>query len=114
MRIAPDRFSRDVMAALPEGERSARLRELEVLVNPELRLRPTLADFQQTLYSVIDQLSAIGHFLGRWDYDSEIEYWGGRSYMDSSIEDELLLRSEFPHGIRFAWRDYDALHTPTA
>ena len=114
MHIPPDRFSRDVMAALPDAERSGRLRELEALVNPELRSRHALSAFQESLYSVIDQLSAVGHFLGRWDYDSEIEYWGGKSYMDSSIEDELLLRSEFPHGIRLAWRDYDSLHTPTA
>ena len=47
----------------------------------------------------------------RWP---EIEIWGGRSYMDRSVEDELLLRSEFPHGIRLAWRDYEALHKPVA
>ena len=44
--------------------------------------------------------------------DSEIEIWGGKRYMDQATEDELLLRSEFPHGIRLAWKDYEALHKP--
>jgi len=48
------------------------------------------------------------------EYDSEIEIWGGKSYMDRSVEDELLLPSGFPHGIRLAWRDYEALHNPVA
>ena len=74
----------------------------------------TLPDFQQHLYAIIEQFSAFGHFLGRWEYDSEIEIWGGKSYMDQSVEDELLVRSEFPHDIRLAWRDYEALHKPVA
>jgi|SRR5688572_320587 len=114
MHLLPQKFSRDAMAALSEADRDGRLRELESIVNPTLQSHQTLASFQQALYATIEQLTALGHFLGRWDYDSEIEYWGGRSYMDQAIEDELLLRSEFPHGIRFAWRDYDALHKTQA
>src|SRR5262245_38653139 len=110
MDIPQERFSRDVIAALSDADRQSRLRELESLLNPQLQSQPILADFQKELYALIDQLSALGHLLGPWEYDSKIEYWGGRSYMDPSIEDELLLRSEFPHGIRLAWRDYDALH----
>jgi hypothetical protein len=114
MRISSEQFSRDTLAALPKSERDLRLRELESLANRKLQSYQTLPDFQQQLYSIIDELSAMGHFLGRWDYDAEIEIWGGRSYMDPSVEDELLLRSEFPHGIRLTWRDYGALHKPTA
>jgi hypothetical protein len=88
------------------------LRELEALSNPELQSHNSLAGFQEQLYALIDQLSSIGHDLGRWDYGSEIEIWGGKSYMDASIEDELLLRSEFPLGIRLAWRDYESLDRP--
>jgi hypothetical protein len=114
MHVSPDRFSRDTIAALSEPERNARLRELELLANGELQTHTTLAAFQQCLYGIIEQLSAVGHFLGRWEYDSEIEIWGGKSYMDASAEDELLLRSEFPHGIRLAWRDYELLNRPVA
>lgn|SRR4051812_19634482 len=97
----------DVFAAVSDAQREQRLRDLESLVNPALRSHETLARFQKQLYAIIEQLESIGHFLGRWDYDSEIEYWGGKSYMDSSssIKDELLLRSEFGKGIRLAWRD---------
>ena len=112
MSIPPERFSRDALAALSEIERDIRLRELETLANRELQSHHTLPDFQQHLYAVIEQLSALGHFLGRWEYDSEIEIWGGKSYMDQTVEDELMLRSEFPHGIRLAWRDYEALQKP--
>ena len=114
MHIQQERFSRDTLAALSESERDLRLRELESLANRELQSHRTLPDFQQQVYAIIEQLSALGHFLGRWEYDSEIEIWGGNSYMDETVEDELLLRSEFPHGIRLAWRDYEALHKPLA
>jgi hypothetical protein len=109
VRVPPDRFSRDSLAALSESERDARLRELELLANSELRTHQSLPDFQRQLYAFIEQLTSIGHFLGCWEYDSEIEIWGGRSYMDSSAEDELLLRSEFPRGVRLVWRDYELL-----
>ncbi len=97
------------MAALPEAERNLRLREMEALINPGLRAHHTLLDYQHHLYAVIKQLEAAGYFLGPWDYDCEVEIWGGKSYMDPSLEDELLLRSEFPNGVRLAWKDYEML-----
>ena len=114
MDIPAQQFSRDTLAALSESDRELRLRELESLANEKLHSHVMLRDFQQQLYTIIEKLSAIGHFLGRWEYDSEIEIWGGKSYMDQSIEDELLLRSEFPEGIRLAWKDYEALDNPMA
>jgi hypothetical protein len=111
MLAPPERFSRGILATLPESERNPRLRELEILANRELQTRQTLTDFQQHLYTIIEQLAALGHALGRWEYDSGIEYWGGKSYMDPSVADELLLRSEFPHGIRLAWKDYESLNS---
>lgn len=54
------------------------------------------------------------HLLGRWKYDCEIEIWGAQGYMDVSAEDELLLRSEFPHDIQLVWRDYELLDRPVA
>lgn len=108
-----EQFSRDTLAALSESKRDSRLREFEALADRELQTHRTLPDFQQHLYAIIEQLSTLGHFLGRWEYDSEIEVWGGKSYMDESVEDELLLRSEFPNGIRLAWRDYESLHKPS-
>ncbi len=112
MHLPPDQFSRDTLAALLESERDRRLRQLEALLNRELQSHRELPDFQQRLYAIIEELSRLGHFPGPWEYDTEVEIWGGRSYMDESVEDELLLRSEFPHGIRLAWRDYEALHKP--
>ncbi len=29
--------------------------------------------------------------------------------MDASQEDDLLLRSEYPKGVKLAWKDYDQL-----
>jgi hypothetical protein len=112
MQISTKRYGRDAMAALSLAERDLRLRELEILINPTLQTQPTLEHFQRQLYAIIEQLTAIGHFLGPWEYDSEIEYWGGKSYMDRTLDDELLLRSEFHVGIRFAWRDFELLQTP--
>lgn len=110
MHVSQELFSRDTLAGLSDMERDHRLRELEVLANHELKAHTTLAAFQECLYAIIAQFSAVGHFLGPWEYDCEIEYWGGKSYMDASVDDELLLRSEFPHGIRLAWREYELLH----
>jgi hypothetical protein len=103
------RFSRDALAALPPGERPVRLRELEDAVNAGLTGATTLGEFQRRLYSLIeDELEGrLGHWLGRWDYDSEVEYWGGKSYTDPSIGDELLLRSEYPFGVRLNWAEFE-------
>lgn len=114
MNISPERYSRDVLASLSESERKERLRELEALINPAFQSQSTLAAFQESLYAFINQLEAIGHFLGRWEYDSEIEYWGGKSYLDPTMEDELLLRSEFGQGVRLAWNEYDELNGSTS
>ena len=107
--LDPQRFSRDVLAALARDKRNACLRHLEAIVNPTLQPAPNLAEFQRRLYLLIERLESLGHLLGRWDYDSEIEIWGGPSYMDPTLEDELLLRSEFQRGIRLAWKNYDEL-----
>jgi hypothetical protein len=103
--LDPTRFSRSVFAVLPAGDRATRLGELEAAANAELAGAATLAEFQERLYRLIeDELVArLGHGLGRWEYDGEVEYWGGPSYLDPAIPDELLLRSEFPHGVRFSW-----------
>ena|ERR1051326_9482080 len=114
MRITPEQFSPDTVAALSESERDLRLRGLEALANRELQAHRTLPDFQHQLHAIIDQLSGLGHFLERREYNSESEIWGGKSYLHASVEDELLLRSEFPHGIRLAWRDYGSLQKPVA
>jgi hypothetical protein len=114
MFIPADRFSRDVLASLPDIDREQRLQELELFVNPALRSQRTLSEFQEQLYVIIKQLESIGHSLGRWEHDCEVEYWGGKSYMDKSVQDELLLRAEYLHGIRLAWRNYESLHTPLA
>lgn len=97
------------MIGLTEAARIECLLELERIANQELTAQPTLVYFQKNLYAIIEELEAIGHFLGPWEYDCEIEYWGGKSYMDPTAEDELLLRSEFPIGVRFAWKDYESL-----
>ena len=96
-RTSPYRF--------PASERTARLRELEAAVNIALADSANLPEFQERLYRVIEDWLAdqLGHQLGRWEYDSQVEYWGGQSYMDPSIPDELVLRSEYPHGVRLNW-----------
>ena len=103
------RFTRDVLVSLSEEERSARLRELEASINMEMAGVSSLQEFQDKLYRVIDDvlIHDLRHWLGRWEYDCEVEYWGGKSYMDSTIPDELLLRSEYPHGIRLSWSKFE-------
>jgi hypothetical protein len=107
--IEPQQYSRDVLVAVDSNERNSRLRLLEAIVNPTLQSASDLAEFQRRLYRVIERLEFLGHWLGRWEYDSEIEIWGSRSYMDPTLEDELLLRSEFPRGVRLAWKNYEEL-----
>lgn len=109
MTLLPDRFSLSVVSALPVGERSQRITELQHMLNQALSSASTLADYQTGLYALIAQLSSLGFHLGRWDYDSEVEVWGGPSYMDAKAEDDLLLRSEFPTGVTLAWKSFEAL-----
>ena len=103
--LDPKQFSRDALMALTPDERTDRLREFEASANPMLTGAATLAEFQERLYRLIDDelINRLGHWLGRWEYDCEVEYWGGQSYMDASIPDELLLRSEYPYGVRLNW-----------
>jgi hypothetical protein len=109
--LDPERFSRNVLASLSTAERRDRLSELEQTLNQKLAGAATLAEFQERLYQLIDGelIGRLGYSLGRWEYDCEVECWGGPSYMDSSLSDELLLRSEFPHGVRLAWGEFEFL-----
>ena len=109
MKIPAQSFSKDAIAALPENKKESRLHELEILINEQLVGMDSLPVFQERLYALIKDLEKLGFSLGRWDYDSEVEIWGGTSYMDSSKENELLLRSEFPEGVKLAWKDYEKL-----
>lgn len=106
--LATEKFSRDALAKLTELERNTRLRELEAIANRTLQACPTLTAFQTELYQLIDRLKDLGNVLYSWDYDCEIEYWGG-DYTKENVEYELLLRSEFPMGISLAWKDPEAL-----
>jgi hypothetical protein len=102
----PERFSREALAALPKEDREGRLREMEVILNARLADPVSLNEFQDRLYAVIDDLHGrLGHFLGRWDYGGEVEYWGGKSYMNPAIPDELLLKSTFRSGVELRWGD---------
>jgi hypothetical protein len=107
--LDPIMFSRDSLAALAPDERAIRLHELEMVANAMLSGAATLAEFQERLYRLIEDelINRLGHLLGSWEYDCEIEYWGGRSYMDASIPDELLLRSEYPFGVRLNWGKFE-------
>src|SRR5262245_56845355 len=100
------RFAVDVFRELTADARRQRLNELESAVNEQLSRCATLGEFQKRLYAIVDELNTLGHFLGRWEYDCEIEYFGGRSYLDRSIPDELLLKSEYPHGVRLNWGEF--------
>lgn len=68
-----------------------------------------LAAFQESLYSIIEQVlcESLGYVLGRWEYDCEIEFWGGPSYRDESLPDELVLKSESPNGIMLNWGEFE-------
>ena len=92
-------------AGISRHSRSA----LEALINRGLAGAASFQEYQEWLYPLTDELNELGFFLGRWDYDGEVEVWGGRSYMDPSQEDDLLLRSEYPKGVKLAWGDYDKL-----
>jgi hypothetical protein len=101
-----DRFSRDVLALLSNAEREEQLRAMEGMLNARLAGTASLGEFQDRLYVLIDDLNGrLGHSLFRWDYNCEIEYWGGMSYMDSAIPDELLLKSTYPLGVELRWGD---------
>ena len=109
MSIPPERFSLAVVSALPASERSKRIAELQRLLNQAFDVSRTLRDYQSVLYELTAELTSLGFHLGRWDYDSEVEIWGGPSYMNPKAEDDLLLRSEFPKGVTLAWKNFEAL-----
>ncbi len=108
-RVIPEQFDFEIVSRLPEAERDRELTALEALLNRALAGAASLQEYQERLYALTDELNELGFFLGRWDYDGEVEVWGGRSYMDASQEDDLLLRSEYPKGVKLAWKDYDKL-----
>lgn len=109
INLDPSRYSRDVILTLPPDERDLRLREMEFAANSVLSRETELAVFQESLYLIIEQLlcERLGYLLGRWDYDCEIEIWGGSSYMDQSLPDELTLKSECPNGIMLNWGEFE-------
>ena len=107
--MIPEQFHREIIECLPDDQRQFRLRELESYLNDRLSGSADLKEWQTRLYELIDALNDCGYFLGPWDYDSEIEIWGGPSYMDPKKEDDLLLRSEFPRGVKLAWKEFDDL-----
>ena len=104
MQLDATMFSRDAMKVLPATVLHERLRELEALLNDELGGATTLEDFQQRLYALIDSLAKMGHKLWSWDYNCEVELWGG-DYMDPSTPDELILKSTYPSGVQLRWGD---------
>ena len=100
------RYSRDALAALSAAERRGRLLEMEERVNVDLTAAAsTLSEYQTLLYQIIEEVlvKQLGYSLVRWEYESEIELWGGMSYRDRSITDGLILRSEFPRGVALHW-----------
>ena len=104
--MIPEDITCAMMATLPDDQRRACLCRLESILNDQLASSASLGEWQTRLYTLIEELNGRGFYLGRWDYDSEIETWGGRSYMDPKEEDDLLLRSEYPKGVRLAWKRY--------
>ena len=102
-------YAKDFIETLPPEERQEKIRELEAVLNANLKGCTDLKGWQDRLYSLIEELNGLGFFLGRWDYDSEVETWGGPSYMDPTRQDDLLLRSEFPVGVTLAWQDCEDL-----
>ena len=107
--MIPEVFHCKVLQCLPYDQRRARLRELESYLNGQLAGSADLGEWQARLYRLIDELNDCGYCLGPWDYDSKVEVWGGPSYMDPEKEDDLLLKSEYPIGVRLAWNDYEEL-----
>jgi len=104
-------YKKDFIESLPPEGRQEKLRELETVLNANLKGCTDLKEWQDRLYLLIEELNGLGFSLGRWDYDSEVETWGGPSYMDPTKQDDLLLRSQFPVGIKLAWQDYEELAT---
>ncbi|MBL7187313.1 MAG: hypothetical protein ISS70_13410 [Phycisphaerae bacterium] len=108
--MIPEAYTKDFIESLPPQKRQEKLRELETVLNANLKGCADLKGWQDRLYSLIEELNGLGFFLGRWDYDSEVETWGGPSYMDPTRQDDLLLRSQFPVGVTLAWQDYEELN----
>jgi Mn-containing catalase len=82
------------------------LNKLENELNQGLSNCKSLKDYQEMLYAKIKMLENSGYNIGRWDYDSEKEIWGGPSYMDKSKEDELVLKSWFKKGIKIDYNNF--------
>ncbi|TGD70748.1 hypothetical protein E4634_20810 [Mangrovimicrobium sediminis] len=98
--------------AFSGGDRKAGTKRLEDLINSSLENDGSLQQYQASLYRAIECLEGAGYDIGRWDYDSEMEYWGGQSYMYSepitdqlreNVDKELHLVSEYPLGIKLFW-----------
>ena len=107
--MIPEKYTLKIIESLSTEQREIRIRELGSLLNSRMEGIENLDEWQTCLYEIIGDLNDCGYSLGPWDYDSEIEIWGGPSYMDQTKEDDLLLRSEFPYGLKLSWKEYDDL-----
>ncbi len=77
--VIPGEFNFEIVSRLPEAERDRKLTAVEALINRELAGAASLGEYQRRLYALTDELNELGFFLGRWDYDSEVEIWGDRA-----------------------------------
>lgn len=100
-------ISKKEIEKLTAAELKKALNKLETELNEGLSECKSLKDYQEKLYSKIKILENLGYNIGRWDYDSEKETWGGPSYMDKNKEDELVLKSWFKEGIRIDYNNFN-------
>jgi hypothetical protein len=96
-------FSREVIDALPEVHRTARLRELQSEVCQRVNTATSVEAFYRESRRVVDELKTLGHDLWSWDSDGEnVETWGG-DYMRPAVAGRLIINFEFGEGARVEW-----------
>ena len=96
-------FSREVLDALPEFERAARLQQLQVEIASRMRAANSPEAFFGASRGVVDELKALGHDLWSWDSDGEdVETWGG-DYMRPTTAGRLIVTFQFEEGPRVEW-----------
>jgi hypothetical protein len=96
-------YSADVVAALGDADRGARLASLEVELVDRMGVTSTRDDFFARSQDVVNELRSLGHDLWSFDADgAEFEIWCG-DYAAEGGGTPLVITFRYPNVVTVEW-----------